>query len=80
MLVATDGSHIRGWDLRQPEQTWMLPFAHDAQTRAIDCNPNVPHYFATGGDDGVVRIWDARRLTHSLLELTGHTHWVWSVA
>ncbi|RKP09199.1 WD40-repeat-containing domain protein [Thamnocephalis sphaerospora] len=75
---------MRGWDVRSEKQSYAVPFAHDGFVRAVDCNPNVPHHFATGGDDGMVRIWDARRLGHSLLELAGHTHCVrarvWSVA
>lgn len=53
-----------------------MPLAHDGNIRAVDCNPNVPHRFATGGDDGIARIWDARKLQSPWMELTGHTHWL----
>ncbi|KAI9598683.1 WD40-repeat-containing domain protein [Syncephalis fuscata] len=79
-LVSVDGSTIRGWDTRHNKQVYTVPLAHDGNIRAVDCNPNVPHRFATGGDDGVARIWDARKLQSSWMELAGHTHWIWSIA
>ncbi|KAI8055766.1 WD40-repeat-containing domain protein [Syncephalis plumigaleata] len=79
-VVSVDGSTIRGWDTRHNKSTYTVPLAHDGAIRAIDCNPNVPHRFATGGDDGIARIWDARKLQHPWMELSGHTHWIWSIA
>jgi WD40 repeat protein len=58
----------------------MKGHAHESTVRAIDYNPNKPYHIATGGDDSLVRIWDSRNLTHHLMEIKQHTHWVWDVA
>ncbi|KAJ1744856.1 Protein tssc1 [Coemansia sp. RSA 1591] len=57
-----------------------IEYAHSGKVRALDYNPNLPYVLATGGDDGSVRLWDARSPAAPLMEIANHTHWIYSVA
>ncbi|KAJ1883695.1 Protein tssc1 [Kickxella alabastrina] len=82
LLSTTDGTALRSWDTRQPptsHATVTVECAHQGRIRALDYNPNVPHIVATGGDDGIVRLWDARRMQGPVTEVSEHSCWVYSV-
>lgn len=48
--------------------------------RDIDYNPNKQKQVVTCGDDCMIRVWDLRNTNKPLLQLSDHTHWVWSVS
>lgn len=53
----------------------------ESRVRALSYNPNKPRQVLTGNEDGVVRIWDLRRLDKGpLKELHAHDHWVTAAA
>ncbi|KAJ2772688.1 Protein tssc1 [Coemansia nantahalensis] len=82
-LATADGMCVRAWDLRadpRSQQTMAVEYAHSGKVRCLDYNPNLPYLLATGGDDGAVRVWDARSPAGALLDIGNHTHWVYSVA
>jgi hypothetical protein len=60
--------------------------AHFAPLNTVRCSPLHPHWFASGAADGVVKIWDVRRLDDSLMRLAWHVtsvaelSWSWSHA
>ncbi len=49
--------------------------SHDINVRSIDYNHNKPNMLVSGGDDGLVRIWDTRNTKAPLKELSDHSHW-----
>ena len=53
----------------------VIPNSHDINVRSIDYNHNKPNILVSGGDDGMVRIWDTRNVTAPLKELSDHSHW-----
>ncbi|KAJ1734559.1 Protein tssc1 [Coemansia biformis] len=82
-LATADGMCVRTWDMRaepRSQQTMAIEYAHSGKVRSLDYNPNLPYILATGGDDGSVRVWDARSPAAALLDIANHTHWVYSVA
>jgi WD40 repeat protein len=80
-VVVCGDRQLAGYDTRTNGNSFrMKGHAHESTVRAIDYNPNKPYHIATGGDDSLVRIWDSRNLTHHLMEIKQHTHWVWDVA
>jgi diphthamide biosynthesis protein 7 len=67
LLSGADDARLLAWDLRAdpsgegPAQR--APRAeHGAGVTAAQSHPHLPHALATGSYDGVVRLWDARRL------------------
>ncbi|KAJ2359201.1 phosphatidylserine decarboxylase 1 [Coemansia erecta] len=82
-LSTADGMCVRSWDMRadpRSQQTMAIEYAHSGKCRALDYNPNLPYILATAGDDGSVRLWDARCPAAPLMEIANHTHWIYSVA
>ncbi|KAJ2310249.1 Protein tssc1 [Coemansia sp. RSA 2705] len=82
-LSTADGSCVRSWDTRadpRNAQTLAIEHAHGGTARALDYNPTLPYVLASGGDDGAVRLWDARAPASPLMQIANHTHWVYSLA
>ncbi|KAI9019523.1 WD40-repeat-containing domain protein [Phycomyces nitens] len=79
-VVAVGAQCLAGWDLRSKKSQFVRKDAHKSTIRAVDYNANKPFHVATGGDDAEVRIWDIRHLDEPIMVVSGHTHWVWSVA
>jgi len=61
------------------EQTQEVENAHDMPVRDVVFAEPRQNQLATCGDDCAVKLWDIRQLKDPtcLLELTGHSHWVW---
>eukprot|EP00052_Salpingoeca_macrocollata_P013058 m.102159 g.102159 ORF g.102159 m.102159 type:complete len:378 (-) comp18759_c0_seq1:37-1170(-) len=78
-LVCAFGEDVLGWDRRQPGVSFSIKKVHDTAVRDADFNPNKQYYLATAGDDCCIRFWDIRSPDTPLLQMGGHTHWVWSV-
>lgn len=66
-------------DTKDMEVTGKIADAHAGNIRDLDYNPNRPMTVVTGGDDGLIKIWDLRNLGAPMLHLKGHSHWVSSV-
>lgn len=61
---------------------WRIPQAHDAEGVAcVAWHPHVSHWFASGGADGSVRVWDSRAVKTPVAEaFLAHAGGVSSVA
>lgn len=77
-LCTFQDTNVKGWDLRSPTPAWSLDQAHSYLVRDVDYNRNRCHTLASCGDDCLVNIWDLRNAS-TMLKLTGHSHWVWSL-
>ena len=51
---------IRIWDSRVREAPQLTVTAHAADVNVISWNALASHTLASGGDDGVLRVWDLR--------------------
>ena len=43
----------------------------------MDFNPNKQYSLVTGGDDGILSVWDTRNPGQPLAATRQHSHWVW---
>lgn len=85
--VGDDGA-LRLWDVRAgpaPVATVSAVGVHAGRHGRTECNsvafaPRWEHLYATGGADGVVALWDARRAAHALHALEHHAGAVYGVA
>ena len=58
---------ISVWDLRMPQTSINTVTFHKGQVTCVEWHPNQEQVFVSGGDDGVVYIWDnADGLVHQL--------------
>ena len=74
------GSQVIGWDCRSTEQSWIITSStQQGNIRSLDFNPNKQYYLLTGGDDGMISIWDTRSCNEPVYSHRQHSHWVWSV-
>nr|CAH8823410.1 unnamed protein product [Trichobilharzia regenti] len=53
---------ILGWDVRCMKPCFWMENAHWPCVRDLDYNPHRPNLLLSGGDDGILRIWDLRYL------------------
>ncbi|XP_058833089.1 EARP-interacting protein homolog [Topomyia yanbarensis] len=71
---------VRSYDVREPNQcAWVIEDAHSQLVRDVDCNPNKQCHIVTGGDDGVMKIWDFRNTKEHVFARSDHNHWIWNV-
>ena len=54
--------------------------AHNEDTNCIAFNPHNETLVATGGSDGVVKLWDLRNLSQSMHECIGHKEGVYQLS
>ncbi|KAH3775655.1 EARP and GARP complex-interacting protein 1-like isoform X1 [Dreissena polymorpha] len=78
-IATANDTCIRGWDIRNMQQTYVIDNAHGQLVRDLDFNPNKQYYLLSCGDDCKVKFWDVRNVTEPLKVLSDHSHWVWSV-
>lgn len=76
--VSADHS-IFGVDFRQKRKTFEIS-AHLPFVRTIDFNSNKDYTLLSGGDDGLVKIWDTRSPEEPLKVFHGHGHWITAVS
>lgn len=65
-------------DNRKNDIISSLDNVHKGTIRDIDYNPNKAQMLITSGDDRCVKFWDLRNLKSPVINLDGHSHWVWS--
>ncbi|VDP60046.1 unnamed protein product [Schistosoma mattheei] len=61
LAIAFDNG-ILGWDVRCMKPSFWMENAHWPCVRDIDYNPHRPNLLVSGGDDGIMRLWDLRYL------------------
>jgi len=72
------GTQVIGWDIRSGEQGWAVTQAtQQGSVRTLDFNPNKQYSLVTGGDDGILSVWDTRNPGQPLAATRQHSHWVW---
>lgn len=79
IAVTTGGHNLQMWDLRTMTMTSQTSGAHRMPSRDVSWAPHDEHRLVSGGDDCKLKFWDTRMFGRSdaLLELGGHSHWVW---
>uniref|UniRef100_A0A182R8S0 EIPR1-like beta-propeller domain-containing protein n=1 Tax=Anopheles funestus TaxID=62324 RepID=A0A182R8S0_ANOFN len=79
-FIALHDCSIRSYDIRDPNHVvWSIEEAHSQMVRDLDCNPNKQCHIVTGGDDGVMKVWDFRNTKEHVFARSDHHHWIWSV-
>ncbi|XP_050074946.1 EARP-interacting protein homolog [Anopheles maculipalpis] len=79
-FIALHDCSIRSYDVRDPNHVvWSIEEAHSQMVRDLDCNPNKQCHIVTGGDDGVMKVWDFRNTKEHVFARSDHHHWIWSV-
>ena len=68
--------------IEMTEQKWLWAHngAHNGPIHDISWSPICPYWFASGGDDAVIKVWDMRNTKTAMMELPGHTSTVKSIA
>lgn len=75
-FVALYDCGVRSFDIRDPNHcAWSIDDAHGQLIRDLDCNPNKQCHLVTGGDDGILKIWDSRNTKDALFTRSDHSHW-----
>lgn len=79
VAATAGGNNVQIWDLRMLAKSGELLSAHKMPVRDVDFAPHQEHRLVSCGDDCKLRFWDLRALgrTEALLELGGHSHWIW---
>lgn len=76
-----DDSYLKTWDSRSKVTTPVKKcVAHNGDVNCISFNPNDEYVLATGGSDGLVKIWDQRKMDQALHVLEGHRAGVYQVS
>jgi len=79
LCATAGGNNVQVWDLRSMACTGEVSSAHRMPVRDVCFSPCNEHRLVSSGDDCKLRVWDVRVLGRAepLLELGGHSHWVW---
>jgi hypothetical protein len=75
MIAASCGPAVKLWDLRTNHFELEIPNAHVPEVLDVSFNPNKPYWLCTGGSDGFLRCWDARK-PDLAAEFRASSHWV----
>ncbi|XP_077977336.1 nucleoporin Nup43-like [Glandiceps talaboti] len=82
VITVNSTGQLKVWDLRQPtsqpSRTFILT-GERIPLHCIDKHPNQPHIVATGGQDGVLAIWDMRQDKYPVTLLDAHSTNMWEV-
>ncbi|KAI8912774.1 hypothetical protein EDD86DRAFT_245639 [Gorgonomyces haynaldii] len=81
-LAGMDG-RVSVLDTRQlgnSSSVWSVEKSHEGMVNCVQFNPFVPYWIATGGSDGVVKIWDIRFLNGHVGRIDGHYASIQSLA
>uniref|UniRef100_A0A8C7A097 Nucleoporin 43 n=1 Tax=Nothoprocta perdicaria TaxID=30464 RepID=A0A8C7A097_NOTPE len=82
ILTVNSIGQLKIWDLRQqrnePSQIFSLT-GDRVPLHCVDRHPNQQHIVATGGQDGVLSIWDIRQGTMPVSLLNAHEAEMWEV-
>lgn len=75
-FIALVNCDVHSYDIRDPNHcAWSIKEAHSQMIRDLDCNPHKHCHFVTGGDDGVIKIWDNRHTKEPVFVRNDHQHW-----
>ncbi|KAJ2559385.1 hypothetical protein EV175_000358 [Coemansia sp. RSA 1933] len=69
IAAANESAYIRLCDLRTAASAHQL-FAHQGGGTAVAWSPHQPHTLATGGADGMLRLWDIRKASSCVAEFS----------
>ncbi|UYV78127.1 GRWD1 [Cordylochernes scorpioides] len=76
IIASCSSDHtVNVWDDRTFIKSPVLSIsAHNVEVNAIAWNKNQPHHLLSGGDDGVVKIWDLRNIKDQVpaIQITHH--------
>jgi histone-binding protein RBBP4 len=78
--VGDDGKLII-WDTRESpdKSTVETEHAHEQEANCISFNPHNEFYLSTGGSDGIVALWDLRKMSSCTHQFKGHSDGVYQV-
>lgn len=75
-FIALVDCDVRSYDVRDPNHyAWSIEEAHGQTVRDLDCNPHKHCHFVTGGDDGIIKVWDNRHTKEPVFVAIDHQHW-----
>eukprot|EP00798_Chlamydomonas_sp_ICE-L_P004935 gene4935-34706_t len=79
MALTAGGNNVQLWDFRSMTKTAEVVGAHRMPTRDVSFAAHDQNRIVSAGDDCKLRFWDLRYMgkSEALLELGGHSHWVW---
>ncbi|MEW5311662.1 MAG: hypothetical protein WDW38_003357 [Sanguina aurantia] len=81
VLATAGGNNLQIWDLRSMSKSSEITGAHKMPVRDVSFAPQNNQRIVSAGDDCKLRVWDLRMSgkSEAVLELGGHSHWVWRV-
>eukprot|EP00002_Diphylleia_rotans_P028952 TRINITY_DN5857_c0_g2_i4.p1 TRINITY_DN5857_c0_g2~~TRINITY_DN5857_c0_g2_i4.p1 ORF type:complete len:624 (-),score=116.89 TRINITY_DN5857_c0_g2_i4:148-2019(-) len=87
MSIAGAAKSVKIFDTRQLSSNskrgnvWKVSNAHNDVIRCVKWNPLIPHWLASAGDDGLIKVWDTRmNRTSASITLQGHQNAVNSIS
>jgi len=66
---------VRVWDARvggPKRRSVASVVAHESDVNVVACNPFHPNVVASGGDDGVIKVWDIKSFKEPMMQLYWH--------
>ncbi|XP_013399806.1 nucleoporin Nup43-like [Lingula anatina] len=82
VITVNSSGQLKVYDLRQPEDEPSRIFLLTGERiplHCVDTHPSQPHIVATGGQDGVLCIWDMRQEKFPVTLLDAHAADMWEV-